>query len=104
MERMDVEAIAGLAGQARQPFVHASDIDRDVRVGDWAGVEEWRHQRVLVELALVAQPSTGLPGRPDRAQRADIIAQPRDRRIPGCAVAPLDMRLDLRAQAKDEAP
>ncbi len=62
-----MKALAGLAGQPRQPFVHAGDIDRDTGMCDRAGVEKGRHQRLLVELALVVELLASLPALPDRA-------------------------------------
>ena len=54
-------------------------------------------------LAVIIQRSFRLPGMPDRANRADIIAHPRGRRCPGNAIAALVMTFNLGAEAKVEA-
>src|SRR4051794_4276945 len=64
--------------------------------------EHRRHQRVPVVLALEAQRDAVLPGAPDRVQRADVLAHPRDRLAPRHREPPLDVGLDLRAQAQHE--
>ena len=99
-----MKAIGALAGELRQPGIDPGDEDRDVRMPGGPGREERRHQRVLVMLTLVRQPRARLPGVPDRPQRADVIAQPRHRRLPRDAEPALDVRPHLCPEAQDEAP
>ncbi len=67
-----------------------------------ARVEERRHQRVRVELALELKRRAAPPGVPDRADRKDELAHPSGGLRPGHRVAAGDVRLDLRAEAEDE--
>ncbi len=105
MERVHQEPIGALPGQARQPGVHPGDIDGDGGVLDRPGVEEGRHQGELVIFAAVVERGVVLPGIPESAHRFELLAQLAHHRLgPGHTKAALDVRLDLRAQAEDEAP
>ena len=76
---------------------------RGVPVRVRAGVEERRHQRVLVELAAEVELRARVPAVPDRADREDHLAHPRRGVAPRHREALLDVRLDLRAEPEDEA-
>ncbi len=52
VEGVDVEAVAELAGHFGEVGVDAGYVDRDLRIVYRSGVEERRHEGVLVELAL----------------------------------------------------
>ena len=69
-----------------------------------SGREIRRGQGERVMLAMIVQRFLGLPGAPDRANRADIVAHARRRRAPGNAVAALVMSLHLRAEPEIEPP
>src|SRR5215218_4329647 len=104
VEGVDVEAVTELAGQGRQPGVDAGYVDRDLRVLYGTGVEERRHERVPVELALEAQRPLGLEGVPDGAESHNVLAQPRDRPVPRHGEAALHVRLYLGSETEYEAP
>ena len=73
---------------------------RTPRVG-WRG-EHRRHQGVLVELAAEVKPGAVLPAGPDGLKRQHEFAHPGGRLGPGHAEPPLDVGLDLGAEAEDE--
>src|SRR5207247_878209 len=72
-----------------------------VRVG--TGVEERRHEGVPVELAAEVELLAFVPARPDGAHREDELAHPLRRVRPRHREPLLDVRLDLAAEAQDEA-
>ena len=73
---------------------------RPARVGRRG--EHRRHQGVLVELAAEVEPGAVLPARPDGPQRQHELAHPGGRLGPRHAEPPLDVGLDLGAEAEDE--
>ena len=104
MVGVDVKAVGGFTGEFDEGRVDARDVDRNVRVFDLTRVEERSHQRQFEMLTTEAEPLAGLPRLPDRAQYGDELAQFAHRRLrPRHAEAPLDVRLDLRAESEDEA-
>ncbi len=62
------------------------------------------HQAELVMLALIVEPLAGFPAPPHRAQRADVVAQPRRGRAPWNTKASLVVAFDLAAEAENEPP
>ena len=76
------------------------DLRRPVR--DVGRRKERRHQGVAVELTLELQRLLLVPGREDRLRGLDEFAHPPRRVRPRHAEAALDVRLDLRADAKGE--
>ena len=102
VERVHVKPITDLAGQRTQVRAHPRDVDGDVRVGDGAWIEEGRHERELVELALMIQRSRVLPCIPDRPHREDVVPQPRSWTPPLCAESTDDVGPDLGAEAEQE--
>ena len=94
------------ASFARHPAHHRIDrgeVDRDVGMLDGAGIEQRHHQIDVVVRPLDVERRALLPMGPDGAHGADVLAHPGPGRRPGQAVAPLDVRLDLRAQPQREA-
>src|SRR5262245_37909639 len=75
VERVNVEAVAELAREPCDVGIHARDVDRHLRVLDWTGAEERRHQRVVIELALEVELRAVLPAVPDCTQREDDFAE-----------------------------
>src|SRR5205814_632093 len=65
----------------------------------WTRREQWRHQRVRVELALEVEGRSVVPRRPHRAQRENELAHARRRLRPRRAEATLDVPTILRAEA-----
>ena len=101
---MGADAVRDLAGDLAHIRVDRGQLDPDVGVLERCRRKQRHHQAQRVVLAVVIELRAVLPAGPDRAQRADIIAQPRPRRRPAHPVAPLDMALDLRTEAQRKAP
>ena len=70
---------------------------------DRPGIEEGRHEREPIVLALEARARVVLPAIPDRADGDDHLPQPRPGRVPRDAEAALVVSLHLRAEAENEA-
>ena len=102
VERVDVDAVAQLAGHRRHPRQHRGHEDRRVGDGDRSRRPLRRKQREVVVLTLVVERPTA-EGREDRLQRADVVAHPGPRRHVLGRVAALDVRLDLGAEPQREA-
>jgi hypothetical protein len=103
MERVHVEAVADLPGEVGEAGIDACDVDRDLWLLYRARVEERRHEGVAVEVPLEVQRPLGLERLPDRTQGQDVLAQPRDRPVPGHREAAGYVGPDLRAEAQHEA-
>ena len=63
-----------------------------------------KEKRDLLAQMAEIQSLAGVPGGEDRPQRTDHLLHPGDRAVELGAVALLDLRADLRAQAQDESP
>ena len=100
------EPVAHLAGDLGHQLADAGE--EDARHPEAVEVarrrrEERRHQRVRVELAAELQRRPGEPRVPDRPDGEDQLAHPRRRVAPRHREALRDVRLDLAAEAEDEA-
>ena len=104
-DRVQTQTIAQLARGARHVAVHRCEVDGNVRVLDRTRVEEGWKECELVVLALeILRVLSVLEGLPHRAQALDVLAHARARgRAPRRRVAPLVVRLHLRAQTESEA-
>ena len=114
-----MEALADLPGQFRQAGVDSGDVDgngptpdltpgpspgKGGERGEGSGIEERRHKRQLVVFAAEIQFRALLPAIPEGTDGGDLLAQFAGHGCgPGHPKAALDVRLDLGAQAKDEA-
>ena len=101
---MHDDAVRHFAGHLRHQRPHrGEEHPRRAMLGVvWR--EERRHQRVLVELAGELQGFALVPIRPDGPHGEDELPHPRRRVRPRHAEPLGDVRADLRAEAKDEAP
>ena len=100
---MDTDAVGDFASDAAHDGIHGGHMDRDLGMLDRSRIEQRHHQVDVVVLALHVQRHAVLPAVPDRANGRHILAHPWAGRRPGEAVATLDMRLHLRAEAEREA-
>src|SRR3970282_1491011 len=103
VEGVDVQSVADLARHLGHVRVDGRDVDGDARVLDGPRVEEGRHEVEAVGLPAKIEPRARLPALPDRAERQHHFAQAWARRLPRDREAPQVVRLDLGAQAEDEA-
>ena len=101
--RMEPYALGHFARHPAHHRIHRRDMDRDVGMLDRPRIEQRHHQVDVVVRPRDLERRVGLPVRPDRPHRLHILAHPRAGRRPRQAVAPLDMRLHLRAQPQGEA-
>ena len=104
MEWVDDVAIAHLAGDLHHKRPDARQEHARDAVGIGFGGEGGRHQRMPVKLALEGQFLSTLPARPDGVQGLDEFPHAGGRPGPRHAIAPFDVRLYLRAQAKNQPP
>src|SRR5262249_60565556 len=81
VERMDVQAIADLAGDPAHQAIHARDVDRDLRMLDRPRVEERGHEIEAIELAGEVELRPVLPAIPDGPQSEDDLPPPLARRL-----------------------
>ena len=102
MERVHVEAVAHLTGEAGHADVHARDRHRDVGVIARAGGEEVGEQRERVEVAVEPQRLLALERTPDRPQREDVLAELRPWMLERHREPALDVGLHLAAQTEGE--
>ncbi len=102
-EAVDEQPVGDLAGRLRHQRPDRGDHDRRVPVRIGPRVEERRHDRVGVEVAAEVELAVTRPGGPDRPDRKHELAHPRRRLRPLHRVALGDVRLDLGAEAEDEA-
>src|SRR5690606_504391 len=103
-EAVQPHAVADAAGEAEHRRANRGDVDRHGRQLRRRRRELRCHQSEAVMLALVRERLAGLPRAPDRAERFDVLAQPRRGPAPRDAEAPLVVTLDLRPETEDEAP
>ena len=99
---MQRDPVADLAGHPAVVGVHGADEHRRPGLFRLAGAEEGSHQGEVVVVAVVGQPFARFPGVPDGVQRLDVFPDPRARRAPFGGETPLDMTLDLSAEAQPE--
>ena len=97
------EAVADLAGDLGHQLADAGEEDLGVAVRVGPRVEERRHQRVRVEVALEVELRAVVPRRPDRPDGEDHLPHARRRVRPRHREPLGDVRLDLAAEAEDEA-
>ena len=102
--RVRPDSVGHLPGHRAQPGVDGGELNRDAGVLDRPGVEQRNHQVQAVVLALEVQPGPVLPAVPYRADRLGVLAYPGCRRVPGDAVAALDVTADLSAESQGEPP
>src|SRR5580704_1795701 len=99
---MCVQAVAQLARQPANMFIHSRDVDWNPELMR-PRREERRHQRKVIVLTLVRElRATLIPALENRFQRLQVLAQLGHRRLPSHAVAPLDMTLYLRPESQHE--
>src|SRR5262245_51117263 len=102
VEGVDEEAVRDLTHHLDHARPDGGQEDRRAAVGH-RRAEHRRHQRVRVELAAELEPRAALPAAPDRAEREHELAHALHGARPRLAVALLDVRADLRAEAEHEA-
>ncbi len=103
-DRVRPDSVGHLPGDRAQPGVDGGEVNRDVRMLDRPGIEQGNHQVEAVVLALEVQPGPVLPAVPYRADRLGVLAHPGGGRVPGDAVAALDVTADLSAESQGESP
>jgi hypothetical protein len=96
--------VGHLAGHLGHALAHGGEEDLGVAGRVRPRVEERRHERVRVEVAAEVELLARVPRRPDRLDRGDELLHPGGRVRPRHGEPLLDVGLDLRAEAEDEAP
>ena len=102
-EAVAQEAVAHLAGHLGHQLADAGQEDLGVAVRVRARVEERGHQGVRVEVALEVELGAVVPRRPDGADGQDHLPHAGGGLRPRHREALRDVRLDLAAEAEDEA-